>query len=112
MRPAVIIMLKSTQSAQMPQSEKAIMEQYEKAIMETDQTSRKGQVKGTYPIIPDDLLKRAQSVQQRFADAIFEYATRETDQTSRKRQAWILPFPRSCKINIWIQRGFAFRIWF
>jgi hypothetical protein len=35
------------------------MEQCEKAIMETDQTSRKGQVKGTYPNILDDLLKRA-----------------------------------------------------
>ncbi len=45
------------------------MEQCEKAIMETDQTSREGQVKGTNPNILDDLLKRAQSVQQRFADA-------------------------------------------
>jgi hypothetical protein len=62
------------------------MEQCEKAIMETDQTSRKGQVKGTYPKIPYDLPKSDQSAQQRCPDVLCEYATRGTDQTSGKRQ--------------------------
>jgi hypothetical protein len=50
----------TSESAWRLQSEDAIMGQGEKAIMETDHTSRKVQVKGTYPNILDDLLKRAQ----------------------------------------------------
>ena len=57
-----------------------------KATRVTDQGPLQGQVKETYPAILHDLLKSAQSAQQRCPDASCKNATWVTDQTSRKRQ--------------------------